>query len=120
MTAPDEHVTAVARVLSLVEGVTPGTDPIHDFASTAILDSTDPAVHAALVDALTRHGANTERRTLCASCGEIRGECENLDDLCAEAGWVEHCRLVTGWHPICGPSSTRPRRGRTDERDGRW
>ena len=47
-----EHIDAVARILALAEGVTPGTDVWHSNATRRILTSTDPAVHAALAASL--------------------------------------------------------------------
>ena len=64
-----EHIDAVARILALAEGVTPGTDVWHSRpldllvetlrhlelvrnATRRILTSTDPAVHAALAASL--------------------------------------------------------------------
>ena len=59
MTAPEptaEHADAVAVVLALAEGVTPGTDVWHNNAARRVLTSTDPAVHSAMLDALVRAG----------------------------------------------------------------
>ena len=64
MTAPEptptaEHIDAVARVLALAEGITPGTDVWHSNTARRILTSTDPAVHLAMLDALVRAGVLT-------------------------------------------------------------
>lgn len=77
MTTPDPaHIDAVAKVMEgrdvwvgfrdeagdddCANGTIDASD-LRDLAKW-ILDSTDPAVHAAMLDALTRHGVLTEER----------------------------------------------------------
>lgn len=55
MTAQPAHIDAVAAVNADALNL-----PVGERAARLILDSTDPAVHAAMLDALTRHGVLTE------------------------------------------------------------
>ena len=66
MTAPeptltDEHTDAVARLLWTPVHTDVGPRSMYfDECAAAILTSTDPAVHAAMLDALARAGVLTE------------------------------------------------------------
>ena len=97
MTAPEptptaEHTDAVARV---VHRFVESHD--RDEMVAELLTSTDPAVHAAMLDALVRAGVLTEdRERLVRACGCIANEepaacCDPL----ASPHWER--RLVTPW-----------------------
>ena len=89
MTAPEptrpaaEHIDAVARVLRK------STAPTFDRLALDLLTSTDPAVHAAMLDALVRAGVLTE------DAEDIIGfHDETCPDPCP---FGKRRRLVTPW-----------------------
>jgi len=98
MTAPEptrptaEHIDAVARVVHRFVESHDRDEMVAD-----LLTSTDPAVHAAMLDALVRAGVLTEdRERLVRACGCIANEepaacCDPL----ASPHWER--RLVTPW-----------------------
>ena len=97
MTAPEptptaEHIDAVAFVIESA-----WSDGDDATIAHAILASTDPAVHAAMLDALVRAGVLTEdRERLVRACGCIANEepaacCDPL----ASPHWER--RYVTSW-----------------------
>lgn len=71
------HIQAVGRALWETSRADEGTMSAigADLAATAILTSTDPAVHSALLDALVRAGVLTEdRERLVRAC---TGQCRS-------------------------------------------
>lgn len=98
MTAPEptaEHIDAVARAPRLPIGLAVGPRAAH-----AILTSTDPAVHAAMLDALVRAGVLTAETARPYACpaeerspwgGWVRcGKFDNHED--------DHEDSTSGWH----------------------
>ena len=95
-----EHVAALSRLMTL----SPAPQYYGDLAQ-AILNSDDPAVHAAMLDALTRHGALTEEtatrprwvdtgRPIPATHARVL---DDLDATVHELVWEPLRRLVTRW-----------------------
>ena len=88
------HIDAVARVMN--HGTGGGNSQCvtsSKVCAEIVLDSTDPAVHAAMLDALTRHGVLTEERhsALLHDDGHLSAD-----------AYIEFCnttarRLVTSW-----------------------
>ena len=58
MTTDPAHIDAVAGAVRIGDPWT----ALPNSVARAVLDSPDPAVHAAMLDALTRHGVLTEDR----------------------------------------------------------
>ena len=105
MTAPEptptaEHIDAVARALNPAAFSRYASRPTWDFYrararddARAILNPTDPAVHAAMLDALVRAGVLTEFR--------IDARLNEDGSLTTDA-YIEHCNVkarqfVTPW-----------------------
>jgi len=86
MTTDPAHIDAVAQQVASPAGET-AWDRARD-ASTRLLDSTDPDVHAAMLDALTRHGVLTARWGAMTEHGVVEG---------AERLTRPYRRLVTPW-----------------------
>ncbi|MDN5934403.1 MAG: hypothetical protein L0I24_25575 [Pseudonocardia sp.] len=92
-----EHIDAVARAID--EGHHPygvATVECHD-SVRRLLTSTDPAVHAAMLDALVRAGVLTEEQH-CAHARAAQADGDYRSYTCEDAG--THCpppRLVTPW-----------------------
>ena len=92
MTAPEptptaEHIDAVARVMRK------STAPTFDRLALDLLTSTDPAVHAAMLDALARAGVLTEERAPIARHGGIHHWQQRWDGMHTHEGR----RFVTPW-----------------------
>ncbi len=89
-----EHIDAVARSMA-------GPQFYEDQASAEnVLTSTDPAVHAAMLDALVRAGVLTEEQH-CAHARAAQADGDYRSYTCEDAG--THCpppRLVTRWEVI--------------------
>ena len=104
MTAPEptptaEHRDAIARLVWATSRADESTiSAIGAQAVThAILTSTDPAVHAAMLDALVRAGVLTEEQH-CAYARAAQADGDYRSYTCEDAG--THCpppRLVTRW-----------------------
>jgi len=97
MTAPEptptaEHIDAVAFVIESA-----WSDGDDATIAHAILTSTDPAVHLAMLDALVRAGVLTEELH-CAHARAAQADGDYRSYTCEDAG--THCpppRLVTPW-----------------------
>ena len=97
MTAPEptptaEHIDAVARIVHRFVESHDRDEMVAD-----LLTSTDPAVHAAMLDALVRAGVLTEEQH-CAHARAAQADGDYRSYTCEDAG--THCpppRLVTRW-----------------------
>lgn len=89
MNAPDPaHIDAVARVIDPAAFDVDSIDwlqrAVIEGPALDLLTSTDPAVHAAMLDALTRHGVLTEEQRHGVKFGgriRRRGSEEMIDDI---------------------------------------
>ena len=100
MTAPEptptaEHIDAVANLVAHIRDQYPrlSDDADSEDVADAILTSTDPAVHAAMLDALVRAGVLTEERAPIARHGGIHHWQQRWDGMHTHEGR----RFVTPW-----------------------
>lgn len=101
-----EHVHAVAVVLAQANGtewdLMPGDDDVYRRDARAILTSDDPAVHAALLAALTRAGVLTE----------------DVQHLAHPWGFDARTCLRTTWRDLAPEETIRLLRERLTAQDG--
>lgn len=102
------HIDAVARIVWEASRADEGTISAigAQHVARVILNSTDPAVHAAMLDALTRHGVleSTEEygvRREWGAVGSVAQTRSRLEAITTAEKWhgtvVSRRRLVTQW-----------------------